>query len=136
MAVELKEIDDLSPWELEDLARRAKAYFDPYVGKDAKPFKTHISDERRVCRCFRCGGEARVVGVTITQILCDVCGTFAYQLNHGGAVHVFVSNATHKHGNLVELNLTCPEPEYSEWSTDVDFDSREDVEWLNSILGL
>lgn len=136
MTVELKEIYDLSPWEIDDLTRRAKAYFEPYVGKDAKPFKTFTSGGRRVCRCFRCGGEARVTGVLATQILCDVCGTYAYQLNDGGAVHAFVSNAVHKHGNLIELNLSAKESEFDELSINVDSNNRADVEWLNNVLGL
>lgn len=129
------EIDELSPWEIDDLTHKAKEYFAPYMGKDAKRIKSYISDGRRVCRCFRCGGEARVTGILATSILCDVCGTYAYQLNDGAAVHVYVSNAVHKYGKLIELFINRSEPEYTELSIPVDPNDREDLEWLNNIIG-
>lgn len=136
MKITLIEIDELSPWEIDDLTQRAKSYFAPYIGKDAKRFGQRTINGRRVCRCFRCGGWAQVTGVLVTQILCDVCGTYAYQLNYGGAVRVYVENSVQKHSNLIELKLNTDDIIVISQSTPVDLNNSQDTEWLNLILGL
>ena len=135
MKITLIEIDELSPWEIDDFTQRAKSYFEPYVKKDATQIKTQIKDGRRVCRCFRCGGFANVTGELVTQILCDVCGTYAYQLNQGGTVRVYVKNSVRKDGDLLELNLSQT-VEIEIQSTSVDPKNHSVIEWLNKILGV
>ena len=135
MKITLIEIDELSPWEIDDFTQRAKSYFEPYVKKDATQIKTQIKDGRRVCRCFRCGGFANVTGGLVTQILCDVCGTYAYQLNQGGTVRVYVKNSVRKDGDLLELNLSQT-VEIEIQSTSVDPKNHSHIEWLNKILGV
>lgn len=136
MKSKLIEIQEFDPWAIEDLTQRAKSFFSPYIGNNAKSLGDRTHNGRRVCRCFMCGGWATVTGVLVTNILCDVCGTYAYQLNHGGDVRVYVRDAGRKDIDLVELKINSYDNEYDVTrSINVDFLRKSDRDWLNKLLG-